>query len=183
MAPLLLLALAGAVLGWTSCSAGESDPASTTVPSADATTLRPAPPTPSSDTEVTPLAPSSPPSPTLHAPPVAEAEGWRFQVLHPRAGARLGRSMTICSEISGTSREPALVIEAALLPSGAADGLDARADIDVGRGSAVLDFLEADPGRHDLVLHLLVDGQRVPELRVTVPNLAIAEDASSGDCD
>ncbi len=183
MAPLLLLVLVGALLGWTSCSVGESDPASPTVPSADATTPHGSPSATPPDTEATPLRPSSSPSPTPHALPVAEAEGWRLQVSRPQAGATLGRSMTVCSEISGTSREPVLVLEAALLPSGVGDGWNARADVDVGRGSVVLDFPEADPGRYDLVLHLLVDGQRIPDLRVTVPSLTIVEDTSSGGCD
>lgn len=171
---LVLVLLAGAFLGWVACSDG--DPASAPVAtSPTATTTVPT-------TGTGPMPPTSSSPADSPAATVATAEGWRFAVTHPQAGAAVGRSMTVCTEISGTSREPVLEIEATLARRGGPGSATSGTGVAVGRDSAVLDFPQVAPGRYDLKLRLNVDGRWISGLGVTISGVRVMTDRSPADC-
>lgn len=181
MALLLLVVLAGSVLGWVACSDGDSGGA----PAATSPTSGPSPePTtvPTTGTGPATGTSGSPTTPDSHPATVAMAEGWRFAVTLPEAGATVGRSITVCTEISGTSREPVLEIEAALARRGAPGSSDDATGVDVGRDSVVVEFPNAAPGRYDLELRLNVDGRSISGLRVAIPGLRVTTDTPPADC-
>lgn len=177
MALLVLVVLAGAVLGWVACSDGDPGGA----PAATSPTSEPLPTTTVQTTGTGPAPGTSPATPDS-PPTVAMAEGWRFAATDPQPGATVGRSITLCTEIIGTSREPVLEIKATLARQGGPDSTTSRVDVDVGRDSAVLEFPKAAPGRYDLELRLNVDGRWISRLRVTIPDVRVAADTPPGDC-
>lgn len=175
MALLLLLALAGALLGWVACSGGDSgDPPAATSPTSGPTTTVPT-------TGTGPATGTSPATPDAH-PTVAMAEGWQLAVTRPQPGETVGRSMTLCTEISGTSREPVLAIKATLVRQDGPGSADSRADVDVGRDSAVLEFPNTAPGRYDLELRLNVDGRWISGVRITIPDVRVTASTPPADC-
>ncbi|MPY81121.1 MAG: hypothetical protein GEV08_23000 [Acidimicrobiia bacterium] len=92
--------------------------------------------------------------------------------------------MTVCTEITGTSREPILALDAALLRSGAADGRRVHTDdVDIGRGTVRLRFPDVSDGRYDLALRLTVDGRTVPQRRLLIPSLRIKAGTPAAACD
>lgn len=132
--------------------------ATTTV--AGATTTRP------------PGAASSAPTTAASAatgPVSAEAGGWRLVVTAPTGGSTIGPVTTLCYEATGQTREPDLALEATLVPPGATSGgQPVRAGAAVGRGSVRIDFGGVTPGRYDLRVQGIVNGQRLDGLAVTV---------------
>lgn len=173
MALLSLVVLAGAFLGWVACSDGDPGGAPTATSPTAGTTAPTTGTGPETGTTASPAAPGSRPV------TVAMAEGWRFAVTRPQAGVTVGRSMTVCTEISGTSREPALKIEATLARQA---GPGSATGVGVGRDSVVLDFPNTDPGRYDLTLRLNIDGRSIPGLQVTIPSLRLTPGTPPATC-
>jgi hypothetical protein len=103
-------------------------------------------------------------------PTVAEAGGWRLAVTEPAAGAAVASPVTVCAEVAGTTREPAVALEVTLLARGADDGgQPVRADTTVGRRPVEVTLPDAPPGPSDLRVQLIADGEPVDGVAVTVP--------------
>jgi hypothetical protein len=110
------------------------------------------------------------------------AEGWRLAVSAPTGAARVGSSMTVCYEVSGTSREP-VVLEVTAVPPGAATGAaPIRVDIAVGRGSVRVPLTSVPPGTYDLRVQLVVSGRPVDGTASTIPSVTLAPDVPAGAC-
>lgn len=166
--------IAAALLVATGCS--ESD--STAGPAAAASTSTMASP----DTSTTTTASSTTTTGQSNAL-VASAGGWRMAVSAPPGGARVGSSMTVCYDIAGTSREPVLVLEVTALPAGSATGaVPIRVDAAVGRGSVRVPMTSVPPGEYHLRIQLLLNGQRLEGVAVTVPSVTLAPDGPAGTC-
>jgi len=179
VALLSLVVLAGVFLGWVSCSDGDrgNAPAATSPTSGSSPEPTTVPTTGTGPATETSASPGDSPPTT-----VAMAEGWGFAVTRPQAGETVGRSMTVCTEISGTSREPVLKIEATLARPGGPDSATSGTGVNVGRDAAVLDFPKASPGRYDLKLRLNVDERSIPGLQVTIPDLRLTPDTPPATC-
>ncbi len=174
MALLVLVVMAGAFLGWVACSDGD--------PGGAPVATSPTAPTTAPTTGTGPVTPTGTSPADSRPATVAMAEGWRFAVTRPQAGATVGRSMTVCTEISGTSREPVLEIEATLARRGGPGSSDDATGVDVGRDSVVVEFPKAAPGRYDVELRLHVDGRWIPGLGVTIPGVRVTTDTPLADC-
>jgi hypothetical protein len=112
-------------------------------------------------------------------PAVASAEGWRLAVSRPTARATVGPTVTVCYEITGTSREPDLALEVTVLrPVGA----PVRVDVPVGRGSVAVALPGVAPGVYDLRIELIPNGVRVSGLAVTIPSVAFTAGGPAGSC-
>lgn len=150
--------------------------ASTTTVAAAASTTRPAT---ASTTDAT-----APATTTAQSGPlVASGGGWRMAVSAPAGGARVGSSMMVCYEIAGTSREPVLVLEVTALPAGSATGAaPIRVDASVGRGSVRVPLTSVPPGVYHLRIQLILNGERLEGVAVTVPSVTLAPDAPAGTC-
>jgi hypothetical protein len=117
------------------------------------------------------------------SPTVAEAGGWRLAVIHPMAGATIGRVTTMCVEVGGTSREPVVALEVRLLEPGASSGGEAvRVDGAVGRVPVEIALPQTPPGRYDLRVQLLADGAHVDGVAVTIPDVSLTDDAPDAAC-
>lgn len=174
--------------------AGESDPGpeqshptSTPTIGVTATTTESAPTRTGNPTPATPTRrstqPSNKPPAGSSATTVADAEGWRLEIYQPAPGATIGKKMTSCYEVTGTSREPVLELEAALTPIGGGDAAGrTRTAIAVGRGSAAFSFEGVRDGRYDLRLRLKVDGRWISGLTVTVENVRLAAGTPPAGC-
>jgi hypothetical protein len=114
---------------------------------------------------------------TPAGPAVAEAGGWRLVVSQPTARATIPPAGVVCYEVTGASREPELVLEITALPS----GTTVRVAVQVGRGTARVDLAAAGAGARDLRIQLVVNGQRIDGLAVTVP-VTIAAGAPAATC-
>lgn len=180
----ILSLLAVVVLGTTAwllfvvASGSEQEPPAP--PTSDAV-----PTTPTTDTTTTTTAAdgSTRPPPDTPAATVAEAEGWRLEVTGPTPGSTVGRSFAVCYQVSGTSREPVLVLEAALARPGTDQTVASeRVEIRVGRGSATFDFPSNAEGRHDVRLQLQVDGRWIPGLLVVIEDVRVAASAPEVSC-
>jgi hypothetical protein len=113
----------------------------------------------------------------------AEAGGWRLVVTRPAAGATVGRSATICYQATGTTRESSVAFDVSVVPPGSSSaGVPTRLPATLGAGSVQLDLANAPPGRFDLRIGLVGDGQVVPGVVVTIPGLIVGDAASSGPC-
>jgi len=117
-------------------------------------------------TTVPPGTTAAPPA----GPAVAEAGGWRLVVSQPTARATIPPAAAVCYEATGSSREPELVLEVTALPP----GTTARVPVQVGRGTARVDLTAAGAGARDLRIQLVVNGQRIDGLAVTVPVTIVA---------
>ena len=116
-----------------STSSGTAAPGSAGTPPPTATS---APPTSAIVTETSAgIAPTTA-APVVTATPVtvAEAGGWRLAVTQPMVGATIRSTTVLCTEISGTSREPEVALEITLLAPGSPTGdLPRLVDAAVGR--------------------------------------------------
>jgi hypothetical protein len=110
-------------------------------------------------------------------PAVAEAGGWRLVVSQPTARATIPPAAVVCYEATGSSREPELELEVTALPP----GTTVRVGVQVGRGAARVDLAAAGAGARDLRIQLVVNGQRIDGLAVTVP-VTIAAGTPPGTC-
>lgn len=110
-------------------------------------------------------------------PAVAEAGGWRLVVSRPTARATIPPAAVVCYEATGSSREPELELEVTALPP----GTTVRVGAQVGRGTARVDLTAAGAGGRDLRIQLVVNGQRIDGLAVTIP-VTIAAGAPPGAC-
>jgi hypothetical protein len=125
---------------------------------------------------------SSQPEPTLPGGyvNVAEAGGWRLEVLQPTPGATIGSSTTVCTMVSGRSREALVVLDVTLFdPGSSSDGISAQVDSDVGRVPVTVSFPDASPGPHDLRVQLILNGDRIDGAVVTVPGVVVSEGADT----
>jgi hypothetical protein len=113
---------------------------------------------------------------------VAEANGWRLVVTQPTRGSTIGPTARLCYEIAGTSREPEVTLETALLSPPAAESQSVRVAGSVGRGSAELDFGLQKPGSYDLRVQLLVSGTPIRGVVVTVPNVTLSGTDAQPPC-
>lgn len=157
----------------------EQDPPAAPPTSAPVTTA----PTTDAATATTSAPGSTRPPPGSPAATVAEAEGWRLKATGPAAGSTVGRSFAVCYEVSGTSREPVLVLEAALARPGTDDTVEAeRRDIPVGRGSVTFEFPAVAEGHYDLRVRLQADGRWIPGLLVAVKDVRVAAAAPPVSC-
>lgn len=168
--------------GTGSASSTASPDTSTTVTSASTTTAAAATTTrPATASTTGATAPAT--TTAQSGPLVASAGGWRMAVSAPAGGARVGSSMTVCYEIAGTSREPVLVLEVTALPAGSATGAaPIRADVAVGRGSVRVPLTSVPPGVYHLRIQLILNGERLEGVAVTVPSVTLAPDAPAGTC-
>jgi hypothetical protein len=83
-----------------------------------------------------------------------------------------------CYEATGTAREPDLVLEVSVSPSGFTVGVP----VSVGRGTARIDLAGAGQGVRDVRIQLIVNGERIDGLAVTIPAVTIAPGAPSPSC-
>ena len=178
-----------ALLLATGCSDGDGERGSAGAPttetpstSAPSTTVVPLTTAPVLTSSVATTRPgSTSPTPTTTAPtagPAAvEAGGWRLVIRSPIAPAIVPPAAVLCYEVTGTSREPVLALEVTALPPGSTS----RIPIAVGRGSAAVDLSAAGAGPHDLRIQLVVDGERIAGLAVTLP-VTVAAGAPATVC-
>lgn len=159
---------------------------STSISTDTTTTVTSTPPTAAATTTTTrPATTSTSPVTTTaqSGPLVASAGGWRMAVSAPAGGARVGSSMLVCYEIAGTSREPVLVLEVTALPSASATGATPlRVDAAVGRGSVLVPMTSVAPGEYQVRIQLILNGERLEGVAVTVPSVTLAPDAPAGAC-
>lgn len=179
----VLIAAAAAWLLFAASSSGPDQglPAPPATTGVTATITEPAPTGTGSQTRAT--SPSSKPQTGQAKITVAEAAGWRLEIYRPTAGATIGKTVTSCYEVTGTSREPVLELEAALAPIAGGDPVGRlRTDIAVGRGSAAFSFDGVRDGRYDLGLRLKVDGRWITGLAVTVEDVRLSAGVSPAEC-
>lgn len=155
------------------------DPAPTS--SSPAGSPRPPPSTTASPPGSRPPGTAAPGSTAVGAA-VVEAAGWRLAVDAPRAGARVGRELNVCYQITGSSREPVLALEISATRTGteAASG-PRRVDVGVGRAGVRVRLEALAPGPYDLGVQLIVNGERVSGARVVIP-VEIAAEAPTAAC-
>lgn len=185
----ILVSLAVLALGTTAwllfgpASGSDRNPSTAATSTAAPTTSAASRPPATTTTSARPSTPSSSrPSGGSPRGPVAEAEGWRLAVRTPESGATVGRRLIACYEITGTSREPVLVLEAALVRAGGAVAGRTRSDAVAGRGSATLTFAGVPEGHYDLRLRLKVDGRWIAGLAVAVDDVRLVDGAPRGSC-
>lgn len=134
------------------------------------------------------------PSPTTASPSIAggasvpvvmgtEVGGWRLAIDAPSAGSTVGLPVTLCYEITGTTREAIVALDVSVSLPGAqepvfSDLLDAH----VGRGGVSVDLDAVDDGTYDLGVTLIVDGERRAERVVRIPDVTLAEGAPPAAC-
>jgi hypothetical protein len=150
------------------CS-GDDDATPATTTTADASTTSSAAPG------------SLPPETTPPSGAIAEAAGWRMEISAPGEGGSAANAVPLCYEVTGTSRESVIALaasmrgqdETVILPEVAAA---------VGRGEASLDVSSVPSGHYDLVVQLVVDGQPLEGLSVTIPDVQINATRDDARC-
>ena len=111
------------------------------------------------------------------------AASWRLAVSAPAEGGRVGSAMTVCYEVTGSGRQPALAFEVTALPPESPTGATPiRVDATSGRGSVQVPLTSVRPGRYHLRIQLLVNGQPVDGAAVTVPSVTLAPDVPPAIC-
>lgn len=133
-------------------------------------------PTPSSAmTAPSPMTPSPSTAGGASVPvaTVTEVGGWRIAIDAPSGGSTVGPPVTLCYEITGTTREAIVALDVGVSSPGAQEPvLSDLLDAHVGRGGVTVDLGAVDEGTYDLDVTLIVDGERraerVVRIRVTV---------------
>lgn len=117
-------------------------------------------------------------------PAVATAAGWRLAVTQPVSGGTIGTSAELCYEVTGNSREPEVLLEVAVLgPGGATAAGPFAVEGAVGRGTARVTLTGATPGRYDLRVQLVINGERFDGGAVTIPAVTVVQGAAqAGPC-
>jgi hypothetical protein len=67
-------------------------------------------------------------------------------------------------------------------PGSSSPGVPTRLPATVGAGSVEVDLSDAPPGRFDLRIGLVGDGQVVAGVVVTIPGLVVGEATTGGPC-
>jgi hypothetical protein len=112
----------------------------------------------------------------------AEAGDWRLAVTQPAPGGTTRPAALICYEITGTSREPVLVLEITPMWPGAGPAAETvRASATVGRSSVTADLSAAGQGSFDLRVKLLVDGSTQGP-SVLLSGVTLRQDAAPSTC-
>ena len=120
-------------------------------------------------------------TPIAAAALVAESDGWRLVLTRPSAGARIGRSVRLCYELSGGTREPVVALMATLRRADSQSSGTTTVDATIGRDSVRVDFAAVLPGAASLEVQLRADGRALDGVRLTVP-VEVVSDAPIGDC-
>lgn len=189
---MLLALVAGACSGGDgSAAVGSSIPttsvgagATTTGPGATTTVAPGASPTTSVTTPPTPAATTTTATPTAAGPVSVTAGGWRMVISRPSAGSTTGPVLGLCYEVTGSTRESTVAFDVSLLRSGTPTGAAGpfRAGAAVGRGLARVPLPGVTPGRYDVRIQLLLDGQALSGGAVTVPSVTVVDDAAVATC-
>ena len=132
-----------------------------------------------SSSGTSPSSPSSQSSPPR--PLVAESDGWRLVLISPSPGATVGRSVRLCFELSGGTREPVAALIVSLRRAGAEPVASKAVDTPVGRGSARATFPDVPLGPASLEVQLQADGRVLGGVRFIVP-VVIGLDAPAETC-
>ena len=120
-------------------------------------------------------------TPTAPAPLVAESGGWRLVLTRPSVGARIGRSVRLCYELSGGTREPVVALIATLRRGDSTSLGPTTVDASIGRGSVRVDFAAVPPGAASLEVQLRADGRALDGVRIEVP-IEVVSDAPTDSC-
>ena len=120
-------------------------------------------------------------TPTTAAALVAESDGWRLVLTRPSAGDRIGRSVRLCYELSGGTREPVVALMSTLRRADSQSSGTTTVDASIGHGSVRIDFADVQPGAASLEVQLRADGRALDGVRITVP-VEVVSDAPPDGC-
>ncbi len=96
----------------------------------------------------------------------AEAGGWRLELTAPQGQSELGRSVRLCYELAGTSREPDATLDVQVRVGSRSESTTVPAA--VGRGSATV-AAPLGTGAGTVTVQLRAEGTEVPGVRIEVP--------------
>ena len=119
--------------------------------------------------------------PPAALPLVAESDGWRLVLISPSPGATVGRTVRLCFELSGGTREPVAALIVSLRRAGGEPVASKAVDTPVGRGSARATFPDVPLGPASLEVQLQADGRVLGGVRFIVP-VVIGLDAPAETC-
>jgi len=116
-------------------------------------------------------------------PVSAVMSGWRLAVTRPAVGSTSNSTAVFCYEITGTTREPSLVLEITPMhPGQGPAAATTRVNASVGRGSVTADLSAAGEGVFDVNVQLVVDDSKVDQPSVLIRGLTLSNSAPPGNC-